>query len=126
MAKKSFSYHCYVCGKQNQVEPDIPKAPKMMKHLVECTNCNDKTHILVTSCPKCDEGVKYFLSDLDFPEEVQHLAHTYIELIQGIKDSLAEYIEEFDVPLPKRWSVSLDCNCGNTYTAEIPLPSSLE
>ena len=126
MVKKSFGYYCYVCGHQNKITPDTPKAPKMKKHEVECSNCHDKTHILVTSCPKCDEGVKYFLSDLDFPEEVRRLAQAYVGLIKGIKDSLAGYIEEFDVPLPKRWSVSLDCKCGNTYTAEIPLPTALD
>jgi hypothetical protein len=70
--------------------------------------------------------VKYFLSDLDFPLEVQHLAQAYVDIIQSIKDSLADYIEEFTVPLPKRWSVSLDCSCGKIYTAEIPLPAFLE
>ncbi|MFW9851156.1 MAG: hypothetical protein ACFFF4_18670 [Candidatus Thorarchaeota archaeon] len=125
MSKKSFSYYCYVCGHRNHIDPEVPKAPKMLKHLVECSNCQDKTHILVTSCPNCDEGVKYFLSDLDFPEEVRHLSQAYVDIIQGIKNSLAEYIEEFEVPLPKRWSVSLECTCGNSYIAEIPLPSEL-
>ncbi|MDF1538970.1 MAG: hypothetical protein P1Q69_08705 [Candidatus Thorarchaeota archaeon] len=126
MATKTFRYFCYVCGYENEISPNIPKAPAMEKHQIECKQCKDQTHILVTSCPHCDKGVKYFLSDLDFPEEVQHLSKAYVLLIKGIKDSLAGYIEEFDVPLPERWSVQLDCSCGEKYTAEIPLPHSLE
>ena len=126
MVSKTFNYYCYICGHNNQISPNVPKAPKMDKQLIQCKECGDTTHILVTSCPSCDEGIKYFLSDLDFPEEVQHLSKAYVLLIKGIKDSLADYIEEFEVPLPERWSVPLECDCGAKYTAEIPLPHSLE
>jgi len=126
MTTKTFSYYCYVCGHQNQVTPSIPKAPEMKKHQIECEQCHDRTHILVTSCPKCEEGVKYFVSDLDFPEEVQHLSKVYVLLIKGIKESLADYIEEFSVPLPEKWSVPLECSCGTKYKAEILLPHSID
>jgi hypothetical protein len=120
--KTPFSFYCYVCGNINEIAPDVSVAPKMTEHEVVCSNCGDMTHILVTSCPHCNKGVQYFLSDLDFPEEVRRLSGAYVQLIKGIKESLSEYIEEFDVPLPKRWSVTLTCSCGKDYSAELPLP----
>ncbi|MHA1494897.1 MAG: hypothetical protein ACTSRQ_12865 [Candidatus Thorarchaeota archaeon] len=70
----------------------------------------------------CKEAFKYFLSDLDFPHELTTLAEVYVKLIRGIKNSLTEVVDEFKVPLPKRWSVKLDCQCGKAYNVEIPLP----
>ncbi len=126
MADLSFTYYCYVCGHKNRVSPEIPKAPSMKEHKVICENCQDMTHILVTSCPTCNNGVKYFLSDLDFPEEVRRLAEAYVKIVKGIKESLSEYIQEFNVALPKRWTVKLQCTCGENYLAEIPLPHRLD
>ena len=125
MAEHDFIYYCYVCGHKNRIHPDVPQAPEMKEQDVICENCFDSTHILVTSCPSCNEGIKYFLSDLDFPEEINQLASAYIKIIQGIKDSLSDYIEEFDVALPKRWTVKLKCTCEEEYMAELPLPHTL-
>jgi hypothetical protein len=94
----------------------------MTQYDFECENCSDKTHLLMTICPECGTELRYFQSDLDFTGEVKKLSDTYVTLIRGIRDSLSEYIKEFDVPLPKTWSVRLNCGCGHNYTAEIDLP----
>ncbi|MHA1576531.1 MAG: hypothetical protein ACTSU3_04150 [Candidatus Thorarchaeota archaeon] len=117
-----FSYFCYVCGNKIKIEPEVPEAPQMSTHEVKCEKCGDKTHILVTSCPSCKKGVRYFLSDLDFPTEITGLSSVYVKLIEGIKSSLSDYVSEFKIPLPKRWTVGLSCDCGEGYIAEIPLP----
>jgi hypothetical protein len=122
MPKLPLKYFCYVCGQQNDLTLNIPVAPKMSRDEITCSKCGDVTNLLFTSCPECKESFKYFLSDLDFPHELTTLAEVYVKLIRGIKNSLSEVVEEFKVPLPKRWSVKLDCQCGKEYTAEIPLP----
>ncbi|TFG96989.1 hypothetical protein E4H12_09740 [Candidatus Thorarchaeota archaeon] len=122
MPELPLKYYCYVCGQQNDLTLNIPFAPDMSKEKITCKNCGDATNLLITSCPECKEAFKYFLSDLDFPHELTTLAEVYVKLIRGIKTSLADVVEEFTVPLPKRWSVKLDCKCGKEYTVEIPLP----
>ena len=126
MLKVPFSYYCYVCGAKNEIEPEVPEAPKMKEYDVVCSQCEDRTHILITACPKCKKGVQYFLSDLDFPEEITRLGGAYVKLIEAIKNGIKDHVEEFEVPLPKRWTVGLECSCGEKYTAEIPLPQSSE
>ena len=59
---------------------------------------------------------------LDFPEEIKSLSSAYVKLLSGVRDSLKDHIKEFNVPVPKRWSVKLNCECGEEYSAEIPLP----
>jgi hypothetical protein len=122
MPKLPLKYFCYVCGHQNDLTLDIPVAPKMSRDEITCTNCGDVTNLLLTSCPECKEAFKYFLSDLDFPKELTSLADVYVKLIRGIKESLTDIVEEFKVPLPKRWTVKLDCQCGKSYSVEILLP----
>jgi len=122
MPELPLKYFCYVCGHQNDLTLNIPIAPKMSRDEITCSNCGDVTNLLSTSCPECKEAFKYFLSDLDFPRELTTLADVYVKLIRGIRTSLSEVIEEFKVPLPKRWSVKLDCQCGKEYTVDIPLP----
>ena len=122
MPELPLKYFCYVCGHENDLSLNIPVAPDMSREEITCSNCSDVTNLLLTSCPECKEAFKYFLSDLDFPHELTTLADVYVKLIRGIKDSLSEVVEEFKVPLPKRWSVKLDCQCGKAYTVEIPLP----
>lgn len=122
MPNLPLKYFCYVCGHQNDLTLNIPIAPEMNREEITCKNCGDATNLLVTSCPECNEAFKYFLSDLDVPHELTTLAEVYVKLIRGIKTSLADIVEEFTVPLPKRWSVKLDCQCGKEYTVEIPLP----
>ncbi|MHA1137485.1 MAG: hypothetical protein ACTSSE_13450 [Candidatus Thorarchaeota archaeon] len=116
MPELPLKYFCYVCGQQNDLTLNIPVAPKMSREEINVTN------LLLTSCPDCKEAFKYFLSDLDFPHELTTLAEVYVKLIRGIKNSLTEVVDEFKVPLPKRWSVKLDCQCGKAYNVEIPLP----
>ncbi|MHA2083401.1 MAG: hypothetical protein ACXAEB_12625 [Candidatus Thorarchaeota archaeon] len=122
MTKFPLRYYCYVCGHLNNLNPEVPEAPKMTQHDVKCENCGDGTHIIVTACPHCKEIFRYFLSDLDYTEEIQRLAGTYVKLIDGIRSSIKNHVKEFKVPLPKRWAVGLACGCGEEYTAEIPLP----
>jgi len=122
MPELPLKYFCYVCGQQNDLTLNIPVAPTMSREEITCPNCRDVTNLLLTSCPKCKEAFKYFLSDLDFPKELTTLAEVYVKLIRGIKNSLVDVVDEFKVPIPKRWSVKLDCQCGNSYNAEIPLP----
>ena len=122
MPELPLRYFCYVCGHQNDLTLEIPNAPQMKRDQITCTKCGDVTNLLLTSCPHCNNAFKYFLSDLDFPSELTTLADTYVRLIKGIKNSLSEVVKEFNVPLPKRWSVKLDCQCGKDYTVEIPLP----
>ena len=122
MPELPLKYFCYVCGHQNDLMMNIPVAPEMSREEITCSNCSDVTNLLLTSCPECKEAFKYFLSDLDFPRELTTLADVYVKLIRGIKNSLSEVVEEFKVPLPKRWSVKLDCQCGKAYNVEIPLP----
>ncbi|MHA1423208.1 MAG: hypothetical protein ACTSSD_14040 [Candidatus Thorarchaeota archaeon] len=122
MPELPLKYFCYVCGQQNDLTLNIPVAPKMSREEITCSNCSDVTNLLLTSCPDCKEAFKYFLSDLDFPHELTTLAEVYVKLIRGIKNSLTEVVDEFKVPLPKRWSVKLDCQCGKAYNVEIPLP----
>ncbi|MHA1216522.1 MAG: hypothetical protein ACTSPX_04270, partial [Candidatus Thorarchaeota archaeon] len=94
----------------------------MTQEEIVCDNCGDRTHVLLTSCPNCGKTFKFFLSDLDFMGEIKQLSGVYVRLMDGIRDSLSDYIEEFNVPVPKKWSVKLSCTCGHDYFAEIPLP----
>ena len=122
MPKLPLRYFCYVCGHQNDLTLDMPMAPKMSRNEIVCPKCGDTTNLLLTACPHCKNAFKYFLSDLDFPNELTTLAGAYVRLISGIKNGLSGVVKEFNVPLPKRWSVKLDCQCGKQYTVEIPLP----
>ncbi len=122
MPELPLRYFCYVCGHQNDLKLDMPLAPEMRREEITCPNCGDVTNILLTACPHCKGAFKYFLSDLDFPQEITTLSEVYVGLIRGIKNSLKDVVEEFSVPLPKKWSVKLDCRCGEKYSAEIPLP----
>jgi hypothetical protein len=111
-----------VCGKPIEVEFDVPLAPELNQHELKCEECYSASHVLVTACPECKEAVRSFVSDLDFPAEIQGLAEVYVGVIRKIRDSLSGVVEEFRVSLPKRWTVKLACECGNEYTTEIPLP----
>ncbi|MBN2229256.1 MAG: hypothetical protein JW779_06640 [Candidatus Thorarchaeota archaeon] len=122
MPELPLRYFCYVCGHQNDLILNIPNAPKMSRDEITCTNCGDVTNLLLTACPHCNSAFKYFLSDLDFPQEMTTLASTYVKLIAAIKNSLTGVVKEFNIPLPKRWSVNLDCQCGKQYSVEIELP----
>jgi hypothetical protein len=115
-------YICSVCGEAQEFDPNIPPAPNYVQVEVKCENCKNETHLLITSCPECEESYRYFQSDLDFPAEILGLAGVYVKIIQQIKNSLAEHIEEFDVPVPKRWSAKLECDKGHEFTVEISLP----
>jgi hypothetical protein len=101
---------------------EVPLAPELERSEIKCKNCSDVTHLLVTACPDCKQAFRYFLSDLDFPNEITQLSAAYVKLIEGIRDSIANHIDEFNVPLPGKWSVKLSCECGKEYQAEIPLP----
>ncbi|MGY5875303.1 MAG: hypothetical protein RTU30_06125 [Candidatus Thorarchaeota archaeon] len=122
MPELHLRYYCYVCGHVNDLKPDVPLAPKMAQTDVTCEKCGDGTHVLTTACPECQEVFRYFLSDLDFPVELQTLAKTYVGILSSVKDSLSDYVKEFNVPVPKRWSVQLKCTCGHEYVSELPLP----
>jgi hypothetical protein len=122
MPKFPFLFYCCACGQPNELKPDVPLAPNIKPLNVECSNCGDKTHVILSACPKCKNAFQFFLSDLDFPEEMKRLAETYVKLIAGIRDSLSDHIAEFNVPVPKRWTHLLECNCGHQYNVEIPLP----
>jgi hypothetical protein len=122
MPKLPLRYYCYVCGHSNDLELDVPLAPKMNRDEIKCENCGDVTHLLHTSCPKCKSAFRYFLSDLNFPDEIRGLSEAYVKLIAGVRDSLKDHVKEFNVPVPKRWSVNLSCDCGEEYSAEISLP----
>jgi DNA-directed RNA polymerase subunit RPC12/RpoP len=122
MPELPLRYFCYVCGHQNDLILKIPNAPEMSRNEITCPKCGDVTNLLLTACPHCNKAFKYFLSDLDFPHELTSLASAYVRLISGIKKSLTGIVKDFNVPLPKRWSVNLDCQCGEKYSVEIPLP----
>ncbi|MEM2141887.1 MAG: hypothetical protein QXS20_03480 [Candidatus Thorarchaeota archaeon] len=116
------SYFCSVCGNEISESVDIESAPAITQRQIECPKCGDKTHLLLTYCPKCNESIRYFVSDLDFNAELLCVADSYVRLIRGIRDSLSGQLAEFVVPLPKRWSIKLRCDCGNEYSVGIPLP----
>ncbi|MHA1653059.1 MAG: hypothetical protein ACTSVT_03610 [Candidatus Thorarchaeota archaeon] len=122
MPKFTMRCFCCVCGKKQEYEFNVPPAPSMTQEEIVCDNCGDRTHVLLTSCPNCGKTFKFFLSDLDFMGEIKQLSGVYVRLMDGIRDSLSDYIEEFNVPVPKKWSVKLSCTCGHDYFAEIPLP----
>jgi hypothetical protein len=122
MPKLPLRYYCYVCGHMNDLKLKVPDAPKIDRQQIRCSNCGDVTHLLVTGCPECKKSFRYFLTDLDFPTEITALAGVYVNLVSGIKTSLKNHIKDFNVPLPKKWSVNLTCECGHAYEAEIPLP----
>jgi hypothetical protein len=122
MPKLPLRYYCYVCGHPNDLKLKVPDAPKIDRQQIKCSNCGDATHLLVTACPECKKSFRYFLTDLDFPTEITALAGVYVDLISGIKKSLKDLVKDFNVPLPKKWSVNLKCDCGHTYEAEILLP----
>jgi hypothetical protein len=122
MPELPLRYFCYVCGHQNDLTLDMPVAPEMSRNQLTCPECGDVTNLLLTACPHCNNAFRYFLSDIDFPHEMTTLADAYVRIIRGIKNSLSGVVKEFDVPLPKRWSVKLDCQCGKDYSVEIPLP----
>ncbi len=124
MPKFAFSYFCHKCGQRNDTTLEIPLAPKMDSIEVVCEKCGDRTSVMATACPECRDSYRYFMSDLDFPNELQQLGAAYVKLIDGIKRNLADVVREFNVPTPKRWSVKLTCECGKNYTAEIPLPQT--
>ena len=115
-------YYCYVCGHTNDLKLKVPDAPKMDRQQIKCKECGDVTHLLVTACPDCKKSFRYFLSDLDFPAEITSLAGVYVDLVSGIRESLKDHVKDFSVPLPKKWSVNLKCECGKEYSAEIELP----
>jgi hypothetical protein len=118
----SLRYICSVCGESQEFDTDIPSAPEYVQLELKCNKCANETHLLITSCPECRDSYRYFQSDLDFPAEISSLAGVYVKIIQKIKESLAEHIEEFDVPLPKRWSAKLACDKGHEFNVEISLP----
>ena len=122
MPELPLRYYCYVCGHQNDLKLEVPIAPKLNRDEIKCANCGDVTHLLHTACPECQKAFRYFLSDLDFPEEIITLSDAYVKLLTGVRDSLSDHIKNFNVPVPKRWSVNLNCECGKEYSAEIPLP----
>ncbi|MHA2118121.1 MAG: hypothetical protein ACW98J_04305 [Candidatus Thorarchaeota archaeon] len=122
MPKVDLRYYCYVCGHPVDLTPVAPVAPNFSHVEVKCKKCGDGTHLMLTTCPECKKGVKYILSDFDFPEEVQRLSGAYVKLIGGIKNSLKDVVDEFNVPLPKRWSAKFSCDCGAAYQTEILLP----
>ena len=122
MPELPLRYYCYVCGHSNELKLDVPLAPKLERNEIKCENCGDVTHLLLTACPECQKAFRYFLSDLDFLEEIKTLSSAYVKLIEGIKSSLADHIKDFKVPVPGRWSVKLNCECGKEYSAEIQLP----
>ncbi len=122
MPELPLRYFCYVCGHQNDLILNMPLAPEMRREEITCPNCGDVTNLLLTACPHCKSAFKYFLSDLDFIQEISSLADVYVGLMSGIKKSLTGVVDEFNVPLPKKWSVKLECRCGEEYSAEIPLP----
>lgn len=122
MPKLPLRYYCNVCGHSNDLKLRVPEAPTIDRQQIKCKGCGDVTHLLITSCPECKKSFRYFLSDLDFPTEIKSLASVYVELIGGIKKSLKDHVKDFKVPLPKKWTVTLECDCGHTYEAEITLP----
>lgn len=122
MPKLPLRYYCYVCGHQNDLKLEIPLAPKLEREEIKCKKCGDVTHLLLTACPECQNAFRYFLSDLDFPEEIVSLSDAYVKLLAGVRNSLSDHIKDFKVPVPKRWSVNLNCECSKEYTAEILLP----
>ncbi|MFW9806062.1 MAG: hypothetical protein ACFFFK_04975 [Candidatus Thorarchaeota archaeon] len=123
MPELPLRYYCYVCGHENDLMLNVPPAPTLKQDEIKCSNCGDVTHLMHTACPACEKSFRYFLSDLDFPNEITALGETYVKLLAGVRDSLSEHIKEFRVPVPKRWSVKLKCECGKEYSAEIPLPN---
>ena len=122
MPKFPFSYFCHKCGQRNDTIFEIPLAPKLESLEIVCEKCGDRTHLLATTCPECKKSFRYFLSDLDFQNEVERLGGAYVKLVDGIRRNLGDFVKEFNVPLPKRWTVKLTCECGKSYTSEIPLP----
>ncbi len=122
MNDHELTYFCGVCGNKIVTHLEVPAAPKMEQVEINCERCSNRTHLLLTKCPQCKEVVKYFASDLDFPAEIRNLAKVYLSLIAGIKMNLEGVVEEFNVPVPRKWSVKLECTCGHDYTSEIHLP----
>lgn len=116
-------YICSVCGEIQEIGVNVPTAPSFEQMELKCEKCSNETHLLITSCPECGvNSLRYFQSDLDFPAEILGLAGVYVRIIQEIKNSLKEYIEEFNVPVPKRWSAKLECDNGHEFKLEISLP----
>ena len=115
-------YICSACGETHELNSTIPSAPNFAQIELKCEKCKNETHLLITSCPECGDSIRYFQSDLDFPGEILSLAKVYVGIIQKIKDTLAEHIEEFTVSVPKRWSAKLECDNGHEFTVDIYLP----
>jgi len=121
LTRFSLKSWCAVCGNGSVQSFEIPAAPTITEQELTCTKCGNRTFVLLTSCPSCQKSFKYFFTDFDFSDEIKRVSGAYVDLIRGIRDSLSEHISEFDVQLPKRWSVKLTCECGNEYSADIPL-----
>ena len=116
-------YICFVCGETIEIGVNVPSAPSYEQMELKCEKCKNETNLIITSCPECGvNSLRYFQSDIDFPDEILRLAGVYVKIIQQIRDSLVEYIEEFSVPLPKRWSAKLKCDNGHEFTVDISLP----
>ncbi len=105
-----------------ELQVEVPTAPDVTRETVTCPKCKNTTHFILARCPACNKVTRYFHSDLDFVTEITKLSDAYVGIIAGIKASINEYIAEFNVTLPKRWSAKITCDCGETYTIEIPLP----
>ncbi len=104
------------------LEFDPPTAPDIVQEMVTCPNCGNATHLILAKCPDCQQVNQYFHTDLDFVAEVKTLAEVYVNLIKGIRSCINDYIAEFNVTMPKRWSAKLTCDCGTTFNIEVPLP----
>jgi len=122
MPQREIHIHCHLCGYSNKAALDAAIAPSMSQHDLVCERCGDMTHILATICPECEQGLHYFVTDLDFKSELFGLAETYVNILDALKNDIEEIVDEFQVSLPQRWKVSLRCACGNQYEAEIRLP----
>ncbi|NWF95193.1 MAG: hypothetical protein HXY34_03540 [Candidatus Thorarchaeota archaeon] len=121
MTKQTLRYFCAICGNALTQDVNTHPAPRICQTEFTCDKCGDRTHVLFSACPTCGRPYLYF-SDLDFAEEVTRLASAYVTLIAKIEESVSECYEKLEVPLPKRWSARVKCQCGTEFSIEVPLP----
>ena len=118
---KEFSYFCYRCGEENQLDLTIPNAPEYHHTDLTCTKCGDGTHILVSHCPSCSRYV-YWIDDMCIPDLVVEFARYMVHNMQALIDKAAVQGASVSIDTPSTYPLNATCPCGEKITIDISIP----
>lgn len=116
-----FTYFCYRCGTKNVLDLELPTAPDYHHLDVECTNCGDGTHAILSKCPKCSRYV-YWINDLSIPEVVDGFSRYMVHRLQVLIDQAAQHGVRLSIDTPDNYPLNATCPCGERFAIEIPIP----